>query len=242
MFTEEQNRKLADVLDKRAVKTRKGEDGKPVPYVEGWYVLDKANEIFGFANWDAETTEMRREHEPCLVNDADPDSPAYQPDERKRRKPYVVVAYSARVRLTIWSPDGSRKIVRERWGGHRGFAATAGMAIENCIKAAETDATKRAFASLGHVFGLALYDKEYRHVGTPEEDGPAVQTDRRAAIDVGFTDPPAESGRESGRALANHAPHRAPESAPQPPNSHRALTALEHPPRPNGRANGRLPY
>jgi hypothetical protein len=232
MFSEEQKRKLADVLDKSVVKTRKGEDGKAVPYVEGWYVIDKANEIFGFGNWDAETTEMRREHEPILVNEADPESPAYQSDEKRRRKPYVVVAYSARVRLTVWNLDGSRKIVRERCGGHRGFAATAGMAIENCIKAAETDATKRAFATLGYVFGLALYDKEYRHVGTPEDDR-QLPADRRAAIDVGFADVPAESGRESGAR-----PHgRAPESAPpRPSNSERALARLE--PRPAARGTG----
>lgn len=237
MFTEEQQRKLADVLDKRDVKTRRGEDGKTVPYVEGWYVIAKANEIFGPGNWDAETTDMRREHEPIFIDESDPHSPAYQPDEKRRRKPHVVVTYSARVRLTIYSPDGSRKIVRERTGGHRGFAATAGMAIENCIKAAETDATKRAFASLGHVFGLALYDKDYRHVGDPETPQIMRGTERPLApIDVGFGH--TESAPESG--ARQHG--RTPEPAPRPATSQRALATLE--PRPGGhhKPNGGLRY
>ena len=39
--------------------------------------------------------------------------------------------------------------------------------MEDCIKAAETDATKRAFVTFGNVFGLALYDREQRNVGAP---------------------------------------------------------------------------
>lgn len=40
--------------------------------------------------------------------------------------------------------DGQRSIVREGCGAARGFARTAGEAIEQAIKSAETDATKRA--------------------------------------------------------------------------------------------------
>ena len=80
----------------------------------------------------------------------------------------IVVTCSARVRVTVYSQDGSRKVVRERSGGHRGFGPTVGQAVEDCIKAAETDATKRAFVTFGNIFGLALYDRQQRNVGTPE--------------------------------------------------------------------------
>jgi len=90
--------------------------------------------------------------------------------------------------VTVYSLDGSRKVVRERSGGHRGLGPTVGHAVEDCIKAAETDATKRAFVTFGNIFGLALYDREQRNVGTPE-----VATHRRqgsvpplAPIDEGF--------------------------------------------------------
>jgi recombination DNA repair RAD52 pathway protein len=64
-----------------------------------------------------------------------------------------------------------------------------GQAVEDCIKAAETDATKRAFVTFGNVFGLALYDKQQRNVGTPvAQQRQVVQSSQRpmAAIDEGF--------------------------------------------------------
>ena len=41
-----------------------------------------------------------------------------------------------------------------------GKAPTPGQAHELALKAAETDATKRALATFGNPFGLALYDRE----------------------------------------------------------------------------------
>jgi hypothetical protein len=80
------------------------------------------------------------------------------------------------VRVTVYSQDGSRKVVRERSGGHRGFGPTMGQAVEDCAKAAETDATKRAFVTFGNIFGLALYDREQRNVGAPEPRIPTKRT------------------------------------------------------------------
>ena len=76
------------------------------------------------------------------------------PPSEEHPKGGIVVTYSARVRVTVYSQDGSRKVVRERTGGYRGFGPTVGQAVEDCIKAAETDATKRAFATFGNIFGL----------------------------------------------------------------------------------------
>ena len=157
MFSAQQIAQLAGKLDKAVVKSRKGANGRTVAYLEAWHVIDMANEVFGFGNWDAETVEMRREHDPVHI-----------PPSEDNPKGGIVVTYSARVRVTVYSLDGSRKVVRERTGGHRGFGPTVGQAVEDCIKAAETDATKRAFVTFGNIFGLALYDREQRNVGTPE--------------------------------------------------------------------------
>src|SRR3977135_4118965 len=46
--------------------------------------------------------------------------------------------------------------------------ANPGDAYERAIKAAETDATKRALATFGNRFGLGLYDKEQNGV-TPRK-------------------------------------------------------------------------
>ena len=69
------------------------------------------------------------------------------------------------LRVTVHSADGGRKVLRERWGGHRGFGVTVSEAIENCMKSAETDALKRALVTFGNVFGLALYDRTGKNIG-----------------------------------------------------------------------------
>ena len=97
-------------------------------------------------NWDAETVEMKREHDPVHI-----------PPNEEHPKGGIVVTYSARVRVTVYSQDGSRKVVRERSGGHRGFGPTVGQAVEDCIKAAETDATKRAFVTFATASRMTWY-------------------------------------------------------------------------------------
>ena len=52
MFTSEQKALLEGKLDKAHVKSRRGPNGKAVSYLEAWHVIDMANEIFGFGNWD----------------------------------------------------------------------------------------------------------------------------------------------------------------------------------------------
>jgi DNA repair and recombination protein RAD52 len=180
MFTAEQRTLLEGKLNKANVKSRRGANGRAVAYLEAWHVIEMANEVFGFGNWDAETVEMKREHEPVQI-----------PPSEDHPRGGIVVTYSARVRVTVYSQDGSRKVVRERSGGHRGFGPTVGQAVEDCIKAAETDATKRAFVTFGNIFGLALYDREQRNVGTPERRQlPASSGSVMAAIDEGFEEHP----------------------------------------------------
>jgi hypothetical protein len=67
-------------------------------------------------------------------------------------------AYTAKVRITVRA--GDIIIVREGSGTGEGSGATPGQAHEIALKSAETDATKRALATFGNPFGLALYDRE----------------------------------------------------------------------------------
>ena len=85
--------------------------------------------------------------------------PKLVPDEADPSKTKVVAAFAAKARVTVWSADGSRSIVREGCGAARGFARTAGEAMENALKSAATDALKRALVTFGNALGLALYDK-----------------------------------------------------------------------------------
>jgi recombination DNA repair RAD52 pathway protein len=145
MFTPDQRALLEGKLDKANVKSRRGANGKTVALLEACHVIDIANEVFGFGNWDAEAVEMKREYEPVQI-----------PPTEEHPKGGIVVTYSARVRVTVYSQDGSRKVVREPlWRPPGGFGPIVDQAVEDCIKAAETDATKRALVTFGNVFGLA---------------------------------------------------------------------------------------
>ena len=59
---------------------------------------------------------------------------------------------------------GESVIVREGIGTGFGRSSCAETAHEIALKAAETDATKRALATFGNPFGLALYDKDQKGV------------------------------------------------------------------------------
>jgi hypothetical protein len=109
------------------------------PYVEGWHVIAEANRIFGYDAWDRRTLASR-----CVWNG--------------QSGGCYGAAYTAKVRVSVRAGDIT--IVREGSGTGEGKAPTPGQAHELALKGAETDATKRALATFGNPFGLALYDRE----------------------------------------------------------------------------------
>src|SRR3954469_7678932 len=58
-FQSEQLRKLHKPLDHKHVYLRDVE-GRQLSYIEGWYAISKANEIFGYSGWDRETVHIER--------------------------------------------------------------------------------------------------------------------------------------------------------------------------------------
>ena len=141
-FTDEQQEALKAKLRYRHVRTR-ARDGMPISYVEGWHVIAEANRIFGYDCWDRQTLSPR-----CLW--------------RETQRGETTCFYTAKVRITVRAGDGM--VVREGIGTGTGRSSAAETAHEIALKAAETDATKRALATFGNPFGLALYDKEQRGV------------------------------------------------------------------------------
>ena len=117
------------------IRTRKLE-GRELHYIEGWFAIAEANRIFGFDGWDRETLESK-----CIVG-------------REVRGSFLAI-YTAKVRVTVRS-DGAT-VVREGSGSGEAKSTSLGDAHEVALKAAETDATKRALATFGKPFGLALY-------------------------------------------------------------------------------------
>jgi DNA recombination protein Rad52 len=137
-FTDAQTKLLSGKLNEKYVKTRE-QRGLNLSYVEGWHVIAEANRIFGFDGWDRETVVAE-----CIWQDA-------------RREPRAC-AYAVRVRIRVRA--GETIVSREGSGVGHGTGSTLGDAHESALKEAETDATKRALATFGNLFGLALYDKQ----------------------------------------------------------------------------------
>ena len=149
IFSEEQIAKLSGILDKNRVKKREGK----FSYLEGWDVIDTANKIFGFGNWSRTT-----KYEPVDCSEA----------VFKNGKGWKV-AYVACVEITV-TTDG-HTVTRTGCGAGVGMDKYVGAAHEGALKEAETDATKRALATFGNQFGLALYDKTGSQVGIAQDTG-----------------------------------------------------------------------
>src|SRR5262249_27116271 len=122
-------------LDSRHVRTREA-NGRELSYIEGWYAISEANRIFGFDGWNRETLESR-----CVL-------------ARENRGSFLAV-YIARVRITVRAEGET--VIREGHGTGEGRGMSPGEAHDFALKAAETDGTKRALATFGKPFGLALY-------------------------------------------------------------------------------------
>ena len=134
-FSAKQVQALRRNLDHRHVRTREAH-GRELSYLEGWYAISEANRIFGFDGWNRETIESK-----CVL-------------ARENRGTFLAV-YIARVRVTVHA-DGAT-IIREGHGTGEGRGTSPGEVHDIALKAAETDATKRALATFGKPFGLELY-------------------------------------------------------------------------------------
>jgi hypothetical protein len=154
-FTNEQIHRLKAKLNGKHVKTRYA-NGTPLHYVEGWQVIAEANRIFGYDAWDRRTIATT-----CVWTGARGDNHS--------------ATYAARVRVSVRAGDIT--IVRDGSGTGEGRAPTPGQAHELALKGAETDATKRALATFGNPFGLALYDREQNGVRKPRSGKAAANTD-----------------------------------------------------------------
>ena len=137
-LSDTQVRQLRAKLEAKHVKTRKA-NGADLHYVEGWHVIAEANRIFGYDAWDRRTLASH-----CVWSG--------------ETGAYYGAAYTAKVRVSVRAGDIT--IVREGSGTGEGNAPTPAQAHDLALKGAETDATKRALATFGNPFGLALYDRD----------------------------------------------------------------------------------
>jgi hypothetical protein len=184
-------RALARSVPARAIKTRVSA-GKELVYIEGWYALTQANRIFGFDGWDRETVETK-----CL--------------QQRETRGHCSAVYSARVRITVRADDAV--IVRDGHGTGEAHSDSAGEVHDRALKAAETDANKRALATFGKAFGLALYSGAGRPAGSnaraPREVQSAIAEKRQTTSLKPLGEDPLRPEDEAGRAGANGSPEPA---------------------------------
>jgi len=159
-FTAKQLRALRRNPSSRHIRTREV-NGRELTYLEGWYAISEANRIFGFDGWSRETLESR-----CALT-------------RETRGTFLAI-YVARVRITVHA-DGAI-IIREGHGTGEGRGGLPGEVHDIALKAAETDATKRALATFGKPFGLELY----RGTRTWQKSLPSSSVSTDADIRLGF--------------------------------------------------------
>ena len=145
-FSAKQLQALRRNVDERHIRTRES-NGRELSYIEGWYAIAQANRIFGFDGWSRETIDSK-----CVL-------------ARENRGTFLAV-YTAKVRLTVY-PQGSNPIIREGHGTGEGRGNTPGEVHDMALKAAETDATKRALATFGRPFGLELYRGHRKDASSP---------------------------------------------------------------------------
>ena len=141
-LTDIQTKSLKAKLKRRHVKMR-ASCGASVSYVEGWHAIAEANRIFGFDSWDRQTLAPRCHWAHLQYGE-------------------TLCFYSTKVRITVRA--GDTVTVREGIGTGFGRALQPELAHDMALKAAETDATKRALATFGNPFGLALYDRDQAQV------------------------------------------------------------------------------
>lgn len=164
-ITEHQRRQLSEDLPRDVVRTR-DQAGQRLSYVDGWYAVSRANEVFGPDGWSYAVREVREVYRGT--------KPGKGTDEN------TVIVYEALVAVTALG------ITREDVGIGQCDASIRALAqgIEKARKEAVTDGLKRALRTFGPSFGLALYDKDQRDVGISRA-AMDLRADLERATDVG---------------------------------------------------------
>lgn len=168
-FSEIQTKFLRAKLKRRHVKTRDAND-ETLSYIEGWHAIAEANRIFGFEQWDRQTLAPH-----CHWT--------------QQVSGQTVCFYSTKVRVSVRA--GDVVTVREGLGTGLGRSSQPELAHDMAIKSAETDATKRALATFGNAFGLALYDPERSQVTRPSRRRSELVVTSLDGMETAYPDPEA---------------------------------------------------
>ena len=154
MFNDKQTQILAYELDSSRVKKR-SKGNITLSYLEGFDIIETANRIFGFGNWDYHISKLEQVSQETNQNH--------------------IICYKAVINVVVHDLTHSKHISREDVGFGTGIAKTLSDAHEGAAKEAVTDALKRAFRTFGNQFGNSLYDKSRQHQSSTQQLPPQTQ-------------------------------------------------------------------
>jgi len=151
--------RLRQPLDMNRVKRRQSSGQATVPYLEGFTVIDTANDLFQF-RWSfdlaGEPRILRWEKSVTTFDTRTrKKAPVLDEDGRPLTDPVGLVYITGRIEIEL---DG--KAYRHADVGRCTFTGDTPEALDMAIAGAATDCLKRCFRQLGEQFGLSLYDKE----------------------------------------------------------------------------------
>lgn len=184
MFNDQQTKALSSELSSDRIKVRDKANIK-LSYLEGFDIIDTANNIFGFGGWAYTISSLE------------------QVSQEVNSNQNVVVCYKAIVKVDVYDIDHSTMISRQDVGFGTGVARNLADAHENSAKEAVTDALKRSLRSFGNQFGNSLYDKSKIVAQNTPSNIPNAPANQNA----GFGQNQAIPNQAPSQAMSNQAPN-----------------------------------
>ena len=185
MFNDQQTKALSSELSADRIKVRDKANIK-LSYLEGFDIIDTANNIFGFGGWAYTISSLEQVSQEVNANQN------------------VVVCYKAIVKVDVYDIDHSTMISRQDVGFGTGVARSLADAHENSAKEAVTDALKRSLRSFGNQFGNSLYDKSK---SVAQNNAPSNIPNAPANQNAGFGQNQAIPNQAPSQAMPNQAPN-----------------------------------
>ena len=140
MFNENQLEVLNQEISSNRIKSRQ-KGNITLSYLEGFDVIETANKIFGFGNWNYTITSLEMVSQEVNHNQNN------------------IVCYKAQIKILVHNETHTQQVIREDVGFGTGIAKTMADSHEGAAKEAVTDAIKRTLRSFGNQFGNSLYNK-----------------------------------------------------------------------------------
>ena len=213
--------RLRQPLDMNRVKRRQAPGKGTVPYLEGFDMIEAANDLFGFRwsfdllsdpqvmRWDKAVNfydQQVRKKVPVLGEDGKPQTEIAG-----------IVYLTGKVVIELEGKEYTHADV-----GRCIFTGDTPEALDMAIAGAATDCLKRCFRQLGEQFGLSLYDKDIAKTAGLDTDGRSNSSE---------ANPPRSSQAESSSTPTpptNNKPAQTPAAPTQPePLQYRDGTAVE---------------